>query len=94
MDNARRTGAALEAHFQFLLWLIPAVARFPRSQKLLLTDRIQTAALDVLDSLVEATYTRERRVHLARAEPRAPTGGNFFNPIRTYEAASCRRWAM
>jgi prevent-host-death family protein len=67
MDNARRTGAALEAHFQFLLWLIPAVARFPRSQKLLLTDRIQSAALDVLDSLVEATYTRERRAHLARA---------------------------
>jgi hypothetical protein len=66
-DHARRTGPALEAHFQFLLWLIPAVERFPRSQKFLLGDRIQMTALDVLESLIEATYTRDRRAHLARA---------------------------
>ena len=46
MNNARQTGAVLEAHFQFLQWLFPAIARFPRSQKLLLTDRIQSIALD------------------------------------------------
>ncbi len=60
MDNARHTGAVLEAHFQFMQWLFPAIARFPRSQKLLLTDRIQSIALDILESLVEATYTREK----------------------------------
>jgi hypothetical protein len=60
MNNARQTGAVLEAHFQFMQWLFPAIARFPRSQKLLLTDRIQSIALDVLESLVEATYTREK----------------------------------
>jgi hypothetical protein len=65
--NARRTGPALEAHFQFLLWLVPTIEKFPRSQKFLLGDRIQTAALDVLDALIEATYTRDRRIHLARA---------------------------
>lgn len=65
--NARRTGPALEAHFQFLLWLAPAVQKFPRSQKFVLGDRIQTTALDVLDALIEATYTRDRREHLARA---------------------------
>jgi hypothetical protein len=66
-DSARRTGPALEAHFQFLLWLIPAVDRFPRTQKFLLGDRMQTTALDVLESLIEATYTRERRAQLVRA---------------------------
>lgn len=40
-DNARRTGAALEAMQRFLLWLIPTVEKFPRSQKFLLGDRIQ-----------------------------------------------------
>ena len=40
-DNARRTGPAVEAHQQFLLWLGPTVERFPRSQKCLLGDRIQ-----------------------------------------------------
>ena len=28
MNNARQTGAVLEAHFQFLQWLFPAIARF------------------------------------------------------------------
>lgn len=66
-DQARQTGPALEAHYQFLLWLTPAVEKFPRSQKFLLGDRIQIVALDVLDALIEATYTRDRRAHLARA---------------------------
>ena len=66
-DNARRTGPALEAHQQFLLWLVPTVDKFPRSQKFLLGDRIQGTAFDVLETLIEATYTRDRRPHLTRA---------------------------
>ena len=67
-DGTRGTGPALEAHYRFLLWLVPAVERFPRSQKFLLGDRIQRTALDVLESLIEATYTRQRSTHhLARA---------------------------
>jgi len=66
-DNARKTGAAVEAHFQFLMWLVPAVEKFPRAQKFLLGDRIQTTALDVLECLIEATYTRDRKGQLARA---------------------------
>ena len=66
-DHARRTGPALEAHQQLLLWLVPTVEKFPRSQKFLLGDRIQSTALDVLDALIEATYSRDRRGHLARA---------------------------
>ena len=65
--GARETGPALEAHYRFLLWLVPAVERFPRRQKFLLGDRIQTAALDVLESLIEATWTRRRSALLARA---------------------------
>ena len=63
--NVRRTGPAVEAHQQFILWLVPTVEKFPRSQKFLLGDRIQTTALDVLEALIEATYTRDRRSHPA-----------------------------
>ena len=61
IDNARRTGPAVEAHQQFILWLVPTIEKFPRSQKFLLGDRIQSTALDVLEALIEATYTRDRR---------------------------------
>jgi hypothetical protein len=66
-NNARRTGPALEAMYQFLLWLVPALDKFPRSQKFILGDRIETAALDVLDALIAATYTRGRDTLLADA---------------------------
>ncbi|MGP0057873.1 MAG: diversity-generating retroelement protein Avd [Beijerinckiaceae bacterium] len=66
-DHSRTTGPAVEAHFRFLLWLVPVVEKFPRSQKFVLGDRIETTALDVLESLVEATYTRDRKGHLSRA---------------------------
>ena len=53
--------------YRFVLWLVPTVEKFPRSQKFLLGDRLQATALDVLERLVEATYTRDRRRHLASA---------------------------
>jgi hypothetical protein len=65
--DARRTGPALEAHFQFLSWLSPTIEKFPRSQKFTLGDRIQATGLDVLEALIEATYSRDRHPPLSRA---------------------------
>ena len=45
----------------------PAVEGFPRRQKFLLGDRLQTTALDVLERPIDATYTRDRQTHLAAA---------------------------
>ena len=53
-DSARETGPALEAHYRFTLWLVPVLERLSQSQKFLLGDRMQGAALDVLDSLIKA----------------------------------------
>lgn len=64
---ARATGPALEAMYQFLLWLLPLLEKFPRSQKFLLGDRLQNQALAVLDHLIEATYSKERSGHLRAA---------------------------
>lgn len=67
IDHSKRTGAALEAHYRFLLWLMPAVEKFPRNYKFTLGDRLQSAALDVLEALIEATYTKERTRRLRDA---------------------------
>ena len=66
-DRSRETGTALESHYRFILWLIPTVERFPRAQKFLLGDRIQNTAIDVLEALIEATYTKQRNPPLVRA---------------------------
>jgi len=64
--SARPMGPALESFYRFLLWLMPTVEKFPRSQKFVLGDRIQVTALNALDGLMEATYTRQRRALLGR----------------------------
>ncbi|HEY5410208.1 MAG TPA: diversity-generating retroelement protein Avd [Caulobacteraceae bacterium] len=66
-SGARRAGPALEAAYRFQLWLVPAVEKFPRAQRFLLGDRIQTTALDVIERLVEATYNRSRADKLMAA---------------------------
>ena len=66
-SGARRTGPALEAMYQLVKWLIPALDRFPRRQKFLLGDRIQSTALAGLETLVEATFTHSRGPLLERA---------------------------
>ena len=66
-DNAKRTGAAIEAHYQFLLWIGPVLEKFPKDKRFTLGDRIHVIALDILELLIEATYTRERVHHLRRA---------------------------
>jgi hypothetical protein len=57
---SREVSPALEKSCQFLAWLVPTLDKFPRRQKFLLGDRIESMALDVLEGLVEATYTHSR----------------------------------
>jgi hypothetical protein len=69
-DQLRRGGRALDKTYRFLLWVAPALEKFPRSQRFLLGDRIETTALAVLEGLVDATYSRQvettlRHVNLA-----------------------------
>lgn len=66
-DRSRSTGPALEKWYQFLRWLVPTVEKFPKAQKFTLGDRIQTSALEVLERLIEATYSRQAVPLLAAA---------------------------
>ncbi|MBM3460921.1 MAG: diversity-generating retroelement protein Avd [Armatimonadetes bacterium] len=44
----------LERTYDFIKWLVPAVTQFPRQQRYLLGERLESAALELLDFLVEA----------------------------------------
>ena len=46
--------------YDVISWLLGRVEKFPRSQKFTLGDRIVNLALDTLELLIEATYTRDR----------------------------------
>jgi hypothetical protein len=46
--------------YDFLIYLIPQVSKFPRSQRYLLGERLELASFDVLEVLLEACYSKAK----------------------------------
>ena len=44
--------------YDFILYLIPQVSKFPRSQKFQLGERLELTSFDVLEILLEACYVK------------------------------------
>ena len=50
--------------YDLLLYIIPQLSKYPRSQKFLLADKIQLKLMDVLETFIQAyyaSYPREKR---------------------------------
>ena len=50
----RKEVDAVTRLYDFLLWIIPKLDKFPRSQKFVLGDRIENLLLDIPALLIEA----------------------------------------
>ena len=46
--------------------MLPKIANFPKDQRFLLADRIERLLLDILEMLIEAVYSKRRRVILIK----------------------------
>lgn len=53
------TPAAVTKAYDIVLWLVEHVAKFPRSHRFVLGDRIENKMLTVLELLIRAAYSRE-----------------------------------
>ena len=53
-----------------LRWLLPVTERFPKRVRFTFSDRIVQLALDLVEDLVEARYSRDKRMILQRANLR------------------------
>ena len=51
---------AITRLYDYLLWVVPKLEKFPKSQKFLLADRIENLLLDILELLIEASYSRKK----------------------------------
>jgi hypothetical protein len=61
---------AITKLYDFILWVIPKLEKFPRSQKFLIADRMETLMLDILDDLIGAAYSRKKDAMLQSANLR------------------------
>jgi len=62
----KQVAPVVDKIYDFILWVIPKLEKFPRSQKFLLADRIENMSLDILEFLIEANYSQKRAELLER----------------------------
>lgn len=59
--------AAVTKAYDTLLWLINHVGKFPRSHRFVLGERIETRMLTVLELLIRAAYSQDKKTTLQQA---------------------------
>ena len=67
MDKSLKEVNALTRTYDLLLWMIPQLEKFPKSQRFLLGERIETLLLDIMDLIIHAVYTRDKTSFLKEA---------------------------
>lgn len=50
----------IRAWYEFLVWMIPKIEKFPRDLRFTLGERLEQRILGVLETLIRARYTRNR----------------------------------
>ncbi len=66
-SGATAPPVAVQKCYDLVLWMLQHVEKFPRSHRFTVGDRLASAALDVLEDLVAAAYSRDKRALLERA---------------------------
>ncbi len=73
MDKNLKEVSALTRTYDLLLWVIPVLEKFPRSQRFLLGERIETFLLDIMELLIKAVYTKNKTGILKEANLKIET---------------------
>ncbi len=58
---------ALTKIYDLLLWIIPLLEKFPKSQRFLLGDKIEGLLMDTMEEVIQAVYTRDKVSYLKSA---------------------------
>lgn len=58
---------AITKLYDYILWVIPRIDKFPRNRKFTLGDRIENLVLDILSVLIKAAYSKDKSGLLADA---------------------------
>ena len=87
-----RTPRAVQACHELLAWLIPLLDQFPRSRRFTLGERLETGLLAVLEALVEAAYSRDKRAALARANLRLAVNRHLWRPALELKVINLKRY--
>ena len=60
----------IKQFYDLTLWYLHHIEKFPRSHRFTLGDRLESCLLDILETMSETAYTRNRRSLLEKANRR------------------------
>lgn len=80
--------------YDLLLYLIPQISKFPRSQRYLLGDRLETIALDVLEIILEAAYSRDKTPLLSKANVKLETARYYVRLCKDLNLMDLQRYEV
>ncbi len=66
----REEVSAVSKMYNFTLWLLPHIGKFSRDHRFTLGNRIEEGALEALDLLTEASFTKDKLELLKKANIR------------------------
>ena len=84
--------SAVQRCHELLAWLIPLLDQFPRSRRFTLGERLESGLLFVLENLVDATYSRDKREALARANRRLAVTRHLWRLCLELEVIGLKRY--
>ena len=85
---------AVQDCHELLEWIIPQLDKFPRQRRYTLGERIETGLLEVLEWVIDASYSRNNRDALARANRRLDVVRHLWRLGHSLKAVSHRRYAF
>jgi hypothetical protein len=84
--------SALTKTYDLIVWLIPTLEKFPKSQRFLLGDRIQAVLLDILEHLIRAAYSKNKESALREANFKLETVRYLIRLCKDLKYLSIKRY--
>lgn len=83
-----------EKTYQFILWLYPAVHKFPKAQRFVLGQQIENTALDILRGVIRANAERDKLPLLRRVSVDLDTLRILLRLSKDLEFLSVRQYGF
>ncbi len=92
MPKPVKSPDAVQLCHDLLAWLIPQLDKFPRNRRFTLGERLETGLLSVLESLVEAAYTRDKKAALTSANRQLAVNRHLWRLAMELEVINLKRY--
>jgi len=84
---------AVQDCHNLLIWLIPLLDNFPRNRRFTLGERLESGLIEILELLVEAAYTRNKRDVLKRANIQLAVVRHLWRIVHELKIIPTKRYA-